>query len=100
MNYIKKINTILKPINGLNYKVLDLFAGCGGLSMGFEALGFKTVGYEMDRKAVETYNKNLLGTCIEQKLTTDSVFETYDYDIVIGGPTLPTIQRWWTSKRT
>jgi len=86
MNYIEKINTILKPKNGLNYKVLDLFAGCGGLSLGFEALGFKTVGYEMDTKAVETYNKNLLGTCIEQKLTTESVFETYDFDIVIGGP--------------
>jgi DNA (cytosine-5)-methyltransferase 1 len=86
MNYIEKINTFLKPTNGLKYKVLDLFAGCGGLSLGFESLGFKTVGYEMETKAVETYNTNLLGTCIEQKLTTESIFEAYDFDVVIGGP--------------
>ncbi len=39
--------------------VLDLFAGCGGLALGFEAHGFRTVGYEMKPVAVSTYNKNL-----------------------------------------
>jgi len=86
MNYVEKINTLLKPINSLNYNILDLFAGCGGLSLGFESLGFKTVGYEMDTRAVETYNKNLLGKCYETKLTTESKYETENFDIVIGGP--------------
>jgi len=28
-------------------KVPDLFAGCGGLGLGFEVTGFNTHGYEM-----------------------------------------------------
>jgi C-5 cytosine-specific DNA methylase len=41
--------------------VIDLFAGCGGLALGFEAQGFRTIGYEMKPIAVETYNANLDG---------------------------------------
>jgi len=64
---------------------LDLFAGCGGLALGFEAAGFRTVGYEMDSDACETYLKNLHGHCHQIKLT-DST--TYDLapDVIIGGP--------------
>ena len=65
--------------------MLDLFAGCGGLSLGFEAQGFAVTGFEMDAKAVETYNHNLLGPCFTEKLTTETVFDEY-YDVVIGGP--------------
>jgi DNA (cytosine-5)-methyltransferase 1 len=64
--------------------VLDLFAGCGGLSLGFEAAGFKTVGYEIDPVACETYNKNLKGKCYAVKLNLN--FEYPDADIIIGGP--------------
>ena len=85
MTYIEKINTVLVPKANLTFKVLDLFAGCGGLSLGFEAAGFQTVGYEMGAKATETYNKNLKGHCFAQKLELDTNYED-DYDIVIGGP--------------
>ena len=61
MNYVQKINTLLLPQPHLPFKVLDLFAGCGGLSLGFEAVGFTTLGFEMDTKAAETYTKNLKG---------------------------------------
>lgn len=64
--------------------MLDLFAGCGGLSLGFEAAGFETIGYEMDENAVNTYNGNLRGKCHLQKLEVG--FDYPEADIVIGGP--------------
>ena len=64
--------------------VIDLFAGCGGLALGFEALGMETVGYEMKPEAVRTYNANLHGRCVE---TTLSIGEPSGRaDVVIGGP--------------
>lgn len=67
------------------FKVLDLFAGCGGLALGFEAAGFETHGFEMDADAAASYRKNLLGDCTEVKLSAG-----YDYgfqpDLIIGGP--------------
>lgn len=83
-NYIEYINSILKPNITQKEVVLDLFAGCGGLSLGFEAAGYKTIGYEMDNIASETYSKNLIGSCIAVKLDLD--FEYPHADIIIGGP--------------
>ena len=86
MEYWEEINTKLKPWvdQDLNKTVVDLFAGCGGLSLGFEANGFKTIGFEMDGYATETYNKNLLGDCYNEKLTPHTLYPKAD--IVIGGP--------------
>lgn len=65
--------------------VLDLFAGCGGMALGFEAAGFKTIGYEMKPDAVNTYNANLAGSCNEQKLSL-GMPDAMPVDVVIGGP--------------
>jgi DNA (cytosine-5)-methyltransferase 1 len=43
MNYKAYINQTLTPKITENEVVLDLFAGCGGLSLGFEAAGYKTL---------------------------------------------------------
>jgi len=64
--------------------VLDLFAGCGGLALGFEAAGFRTVGYEMSVSPSATYNSNLAGPCHQHKL--DVGDELGKFDVVIGGP--------------
>lgn len=86
MEYWEEINTKLNPWidTDLNKTVIDLFAGCGGLSLGFEANGFKTIGYEMDEQATNTYNKNLIGECFNEKLTVETKYPKAD--IVIGGP--------------
>jgi site-specific DNA-cytosine methylase len=64
--------------------VIDLFAGCGGLALGFEAAGMETRGYEMKPEAVETYNRNLGNRCSETKL--DIGEPEGPADMVIGGP--------------
>ncbi len=65
--------------------VLDLFAGCGGLALGFEAAGFKTVGFEKLNDACETYNRNLLGECKQIVLEPDQDL-VEAADVIIGGP--------------
>lgn len=84
MNYVEYINKILIPKITEKEVVLDLFAGCGGLSLGFEAAGYETIGFEIDKFATNTYNKNLKGNCCAVKLDLD--FEYPQADIVIGGP--------------
>jgi DNA (cytosine-5)-methyltransferase 1 len=84
MEYVEYINKILKPNITEKETVLDLFAGCGGLSLGFEAAGYKTVGFEMDDSAVKTYNLNLEGKCENTKLDISYVYPAAQ--IIIGGP--------------
>ena len=64
--------------------VLDLFAGCGGLALGFEVQGFRSIGYEMKKAAVETYTRNLSGDCNEVFLEIGTPDEAAD--VIIGGP--------------
>lgn len=84
-NYIDRLNKLLQPRPYGSMRVLDLFAGCGGLSLGFEAQGFHVTGFEMDERAVETYNRNLKGNCFAEKLTLNTSFDK-DFDVVVGGP--------------
>jgi site-specific DNA-cytosine methylase len=65
-------------------RVLDLFAGCGGLGLGFEVAGFNTYGYEMKPVAAATYRANLHGGC--DTTTLDVGEPDGEADIIIGGP--------------
>ena len=67
-------------------EIIDLFAGCGGLSLPFEVCGFRSIGYEMNAAAVETYSRNLGGKCHESFLTVGLPEEWRGVDVIIGGP--------------
>lgn len=84
MDFVAKINSLLRPNITEKEVVLDLFAGCGGLSLGFEAAGYKTIGFEMDKVAAATYQNNLGSNCHVIKLDLD--FDYPNAEIVIGGP--------------
>ncbi len=73
--------------------VIDLFAGVGGLSLGFEMAGFEVVlANEFDPSIAEAYKKNRPGTkmIVEDitKLPVDETFGPYEGNVtaVIGGP--------------
>jgi DNA (cytosine-5)-methyltransferase 1 len=83
-DWLDSMNKSLTPQITRPELVLDLFAGCGGLALGFESAGFETLGMEMDSNAAATYNKNLIGECLQVKLNEDTEYPSAD--IVIGGP--------------
>jgi len=84
MNYINNLNEILKPKPIQSPLVLDLFAGCGGLSLGFEAQGLATIGYEKDASPCATYNHNLTGKCEQIELTNETKLPSVK--VIIGSP--------------
>jgi DNA (cytosine-5)-methyltransferase 1 len=84
VTYAAHLNSTLKPVANAKPLVLDLFAGCGGLALGFESQGFETLGYEMDADCCATYRHNLHGNCVQAKLDRDYVFPKAQ--VVIGGP--------------
>ncbi len=84
MSYPQTINKLLRPKAYAKPLVLDLFAGCGGLALGFEAQGFETLGFEMDADCCASYRHNLHGDCVNVKLDTSYRFPKAQ--VVIGGP--------------
>lgn len=72
-------------------KVIDLFAGCGGFSTGFQQSGYKiTKAVEIDKQIAETYSKNHQGTIVFNKDIGDidnaTFFKQEEADVIIGGP--------------
>ncbi|NEQ96472.1 MAG: DNA cytosine methyltransferase [Cyanothece sp. SIO2G6] len=83
--WIQQVNESLRvPQNKRQERVLDLFAGCGGLALGFEAVGFGTHGFESNSDCVATYKLNLAGECVCEHLTPHTQYP--HADVVIGGP--------------
>lgn len=88
-------------------RTLDLFAGCGGLSLGFDAVGFKTIGaVEIDPDAARSHAINFLSDLPHDmfevhaqakditKIEPDDLINSFGLDgpaenhvdVIIGGP--------------
>jgi DNA (cytosine-5)-methyltransferase 1 len=81
------------------YKTVDLFAGCGGMSLGFDRAGFRSdISIEIDDNARKSHEINF-GGCKEYKSFSDITIvspseavahlegtDEEKIDIVIGGP--------------
>ena len=69
--------------------VIDLFCGCGGLSLGFQNEGFDIIAaFDNWDKAIDVYNTNFshMATKIDINLLKPEVLKNYNPDIIIGGP--------------
>lgn len=69
-------------------KVVSLFAGAGGLDLGFKKAGFDIVwANEYDKSIWETFEKNFPKTKLDKRSIVDiDVSEIPDCDAIIGGP--------------
>ncbi len=69
-------------------KIISLFSGAGGLDLGFEKVGFKTIwANEYDKEIWETYEKNFPHTHLDRRSIKDiPSSEIPDAIGLIGGP--------------
>ncbi|WP_251158074.1 DNA cytosine methyltransferase [Caniella muris] len=71
-------------------RAVDVFAGCGGMSLGFEQAGVEVVaGFDSWKPAVEIYRANFNHPMYEKDLCDDDTVEVISAlrpDIIMGGP--------------
>ncbi len=72
-------------------KVVDLFCGCGGLSLGFINSGFEVVSaYDYWDSAIQCYNENFSHKAAKLDISDFNLvakeLNNYQFDMIIGGP--------------
>lgn len=91
--YYEMAKNRINEIESSKPKVIDLFAGVGGMSLGFEQAGFNVVlANEWDSFVARAYKKNFPNTEVIvkdiTKLDLQKQFGKYsgEIDVVVGGP--------------
>ena len=85
---------------------VDLFSGCGGMSLGLEQAGYQVIRSEdNDPWAIESLHLNLPGSAIELDLSAEdqvdslvSLLRDIDIDLIAGGPPCQPFSRAGRSK--
>lgn len=71
-------------------RTIDLFAGCGGMSLGFQKAGFEIIAaYDNWTPAIETYKRNFDHPIIEYDLSDKNIIkkiQVLEPEIIVGGP--------------
>lgn len=71
-------------------KTIDLFSGCGGMSLGFQNAGFEILSaYDNWNPAISIYQENFSHKIHKMDLSDENVVEhikQFPSDIIIGGP--------------
>ena len=71
-------------------RVVDLFAGCGGMSLGFEQAGFEVVAaFDNWDPAINIYRENFSDPIYKKDLSEENICETiknFEPNIIMGGP--------------
>lgn len=69
----------------MTLSVIDLFSGCGGLSLGFEEVGFRVLSaYDSWLPAVESYRRNFTHPITHGELSPSTKLPSAD--VIMGGP--------------
>lgn len=71
-------------------RTVDLFAGCGGLSLGFQNAGFDIVAaFDNWQPAIDIYQQNFKHTILKRDLANIENYhflKNYNPELIIGGP--------------
>lgn len=71
-------------------KVIDIFAGCGGMSLGFANAGYEVVAaFDNWKAAIQVYRRNFTHSVFEYDLSTItdySFLQSFGAECIIGGP--------------
>lgn len=71
-------------------KIVDLFAGCGGMSLGFQNAKFNVVAaFDYWHSAIEVYKENFYHPIFNEDLSNEEIYSfitSFNPDMIIGGP--------------